>query len=146
MGRRIVVAGGFDPIHDGHIDHLEKAASLKKDDDVLIVILAREDQLRQKKNYFYQSFKTRYKIVIHLDMVDYVVANIDDDCSCADTLRWLKPQIFVKGGDRTPENMPQKEKDVCEEIGCKIVYGYGDLLNSSSKLVKDYEERINGNK
>jgi FAD synthetase len=133
----IAVAGNFDPIHEGHIDHLEKAAQLKGEGDKLIVILAREDQVIRKKGYsFYGSFRTRYKILKHFTIVDGIVANIDQDLTCADTLRWLKPDIFAKGGDRIPDNMPLNEIKVCEEIGCKIEYGIGDLLNSSSALVK----------
>ena len=131
----IVVAGGFDPIHGGHIDHLEKAAKLKESGDKLVVILAREDQLIAKKGFsFYQSYETRRKIMASLNMVDEVFRNIDTDTGCAETLKLLKPKFFVKGGDRTPDNMPVKEILACQEIGCTIVYGQGDLLDSSTKL------------
>ena len=76
------------------------------------------------------------KLYINFSNVDYVEV-IDKDGGCADTLRLVMPNIFAKGGDRIPSNMPQKEVDVCREIGCDIVYGVGDQLNSSSKLVKE---------
>jgi D-beta-D-heptose 7-phosphate kinase/D-beta-D-heptose 1-phosphate adenosyltransferase len=139
MGKplRFCIAGAFDPIHDGHIDHITKASLLKGADDSLIVILAREDQIIAKKGYsFYESLRTRHRIVSAIKGIDAVFINKDTDTSCAETLRWLKPDYFIKGGDRTPENMPSSEIQVCREIGCKIIYGLGDLLNSSSSLVR----------
>jgi hypothetical protein len=48
----------------------------------------------------------------------------------------IKLDIFAKGGDRTPTNMPQNELDICDRLGIEIVYGCGDLVNSSSNLVE----------
>jgi quercetin dioxygenase-like cupin family protein len=67
----------------------------------------------------------------------HVVISDESDGTCAEKLRLLGPDIFAKGGDRTADNMPQNEIDVCQEIGCRIVYGIGDLLNSSSKIMAD---------
>jgi len=63
-----------------------------------------------------------------------VLPTLDRDGSSVETLRVYKPDIWAKGGDRTPDNMLQSEIDVCKEIGCEIVYGVGDKLNSSSKM------------
>lgn len=127
----IVVAGGFDPIHSGHVDHIRKAAMLGR----LTIILATDEQLIRKKDYVLLPYKDREAVLEAIKWVHCVVPSIDKDNTVAETLRVLRPAIFAKGGDRTPDNMPQSEIDVCAEIGCRIVYGCGDLLNSSSKLV-----------
>lgn len=67
--------------------------------------------------------------------------NLDRDGTCANTIQYLsdmnlKPDIFAKGGDRVPDNMPQNEIEVCDRLGIEIVYGCGDNLNSSSNLVQ----------
>lgn len=135
----VVVSGGFDPLNGrGHLTHIQEA---KKLGDRLVVILSRNDQLRMKGNKpngtFYPSIEDRIAIIRELRSVDAVVINIDEDGTCAETLRWIRPDVFAKGGDRIPSSMPKNELDVCEEIGCKIVYGVGDpKTTSSSELVR----------
>ena len=48
-----------------------------------------------------------------------------------------KPDCFIKGGDRSEETMPIDELETCKRLGIEIIYGVGDLLNSSRGL---YEE------
>ena len=61
---------------------------------------------------------------------------MDTDGTVVKTLERIRPRIFAKGGDRTPENMPQSEIDICKKIGCKIVYGVGGKkIGSSSEVV-----------
>ena len=75
------------------------------------------------------------EILRGLRCVDRVVATVDKDGTQTETLRMIKPNIFAKGGDRTPDNMPIGEVKTCEEIGCVIKYGVGKLLRSSTALV-----------
>jgi len=51
-------------------------------------------------------------------------------------LRAICPDVYAKGGDRTPDNMPVNEIEACAEIGCEIVYGVGEKIQSSSELVR----------
>ncbi len=138
----VAVAGGFDPIHAGHIDHLRKASILAGQGGTLIVILARDDQLIKKKGFtFYPRYADREAIVSSIRGVKRVVQNIDLDGSCAKTLESIKPAIFAKGGDRTQGNMPKSEIDTCDKLGIEIRYGVGDLLGSSTELVKRLRPR-----
>jgi len=129
----IVVSGGFDPIHSGHIDHIRKASELGE----LTVIVSTDEQLRKKKGFCLLPLRDRMDVISSLRYVSDVVGNIDTDGTSTNTLLALQPDIFVKGGDRTELNMPQSEVDACIKMGCKIIYGLGDLLNSSTNLVKD---------
>ena len=52
----VVVSGGFDPIHSGHIAYLEEA---KKLGDTLIVALNSDDWLIKKKEKFFMPFSER---------------------------------------------------------------------------------------
>ena len=140
----VVVSGGFDPLNGrGHITHIQEARKLG---DRLVVILSRDDQLVAKGNKphgtFYPSVKDRIAIIRELRSVDEVVMNIDKDGTCAESLRMVRPQIFAKGGDRGPSNMPENEIAVCKEIGCEIVYGVGRAKDtSSSELVRRADGR-----
>ena len=55
----VVVSGGFDPIHSGHIAYLEEA---KKLGDTLIVALNSDDWLIKKKGKFFVLLSTLLKI------------------------------------------------------------------------------------
>jgi len=55
----------------------------------------------------------------------------------------VKPNIFAKGGDRTPDNMPKSEVELCEKLGIKIVYGVGGgKAQSSSWLIKNLKKYL----
>lgn len=128
------MAGKFDPIHSGHIDHIKKAKALG---DYLVVITHPDDVIAKvsKKGYCLMPLEDRVAVLEELASVGTVVVSIDGDGGCAKTLRMIHPDIFAKGGDRTLDNMPQDELDVCGELGIEIRYGVGDLLNSSSEIM-----------
>jgi len=129
---KVAVAGGFDPLHIGHIKHIEVASKLG---DRLIVMVSTDMDMIRKKGYEFMPFKERMEIIKALKWVDEVVPSIDADGTVAKTLKAIKPDIFAKGGDRTEDNMPENEIQACKEIGCKIVYGVGEQIQSSSGLV-----------
>ncbi len=136
----VVVAGGFDPLRYGHISHMKAARELGSR---LTVIVNSDRDMIRKKGYCFMTQLERMRIVHELPFVGKVVSCVDRDGAVTDTLRMLRPDIFAKGGDRTPSNMPQNEIDVCAEIGCKIVYEVGDAKDgSSSKLVEHAIEQL----
>jgi D-beta-D-heptose 7-phosphate kinase/D-beta-D-heptose 1-phosphate adenosyltransferase len=135
--RTIVVAGGFDPLHLGHLDHIKKARALG---DKLVAITHPDDILIQKKGYCLLPLAHRVEILKALRCVDEVIVSIDKDGTVAKTLEEISEitegeLIFAKGGDRTPDNMPQNEVGTCEKLGIKITYGVGDKLASSQDIV-----------
>jgi glycerol-3-phosphate cytidylyltransferase len=129
----VAVCGGFDPIHVGHIKHFREA---KKLGDILVVMLNTDDWLIKKKGYIFMSFEERKEIIESIRYVDKVTPVIDTDGAVAKTLKKLKPDIFAKGGDRTIDNIPESEINVCERLGIKIVFGVGGgKVQSSSWLI-----------
>ena len=130
----VTVAGGFDPLHVGHLEHFREA---KKLGDRPIVIIGPDEFLIKKKGFVFMPLVDRIEILQELRIVNGVVVAIDKDGTVAKTIRMIKPQIFAKGGDRTADNMPEGELKVCEEIGCKIVFGVGRQLRSSTEMAID---------
>ena len=126
---KIVTSGYFDPLHVGHIECLELAKELG---DELIVIVNSDYQTRLKKGKSFMSEQDRMKIVSSLKCVDKVFLSIDKDKSICESLRYLNPDIFAKGGDRTSDEIP--EAVVCKEMNIKIVDGLGKKIRSSSEF------------
>ena len=145
----IIVSGGFDPIHSGHIAYFKSAKELG---DKLIVALNSDEWLINKKGKFFMPFLERKAIVENLSCVDLVVDFEDDDLGSATNalikVKEMYPDdqiIFANGGDRNKENIPEMSID-----NIKFVFGIGgdDKKNSSSWILKKwkyyFEERIWG--
>ena len=145
----IVVSGGFDPIHSGHIAYFQAA---KKLGDKLIVALNSDAWLINKKSKFFMPFVERKIIVENLKMVDEVIDFQDDDkgsaCLALEKIKKLYPDneiTFCNGGDRTKENIPEMAIS-----NINFVFGVGgkDKKNSSSWILKEFqyqsEERVWG--
>ena len=127
---KIVVSSGyFDPLHVGHLECLELAKQLG---DKLIVIVNSDLQAKLKKGESFMKQEDRMKIISALKCVDEVFLSIDKDKSQCESLKYLNPDIFAKGGDRISDEIP--EFKVCRELGIKIVDGLGKKIRSSSKL------------
>ncbi len=137
----VAVSGGFDPIHIGHIRLFKEAKELG---DELVVILNNDNWLMKKKGYVFMHEQERKEILEAIRYVDKVVIsahseNPDDMSVCRELLK-IRPHIFANGGDRTSDNVP--EKDVCRQIGCEMVYnvGHGGKIQSSSWLINKVRE------
>ena len=125
----VATSGYFDPLHVGHIECLELAKQLG---DKLIVIINNDFQTKLKKGKSFMTQDDRMKIIESLKCVDEVFLSIDKDKSQCETLKYLKPNIFAKGGDRTIKEIP--EAKICKELGIKIIDGLGKKIRSSSEL------------
>ncbi len=139
------VAGGFDPIHSGHIKHLDaafnKAYCEGRD---LLIILTRDEQLVSKKGYCLMPFQERQFIIKRLFPSSFIIENIDGDLSCKETLKIWKPKLFLKGGNSwNKDNLPELE--VCKDLEIEVVYGLGgyEKIQSSSDLVRKAMECLN---
>jgi len=130
----IVTGGGFDPIHEGHIELFKEARQLG---DKLVVMLNSDKQLVKKKGKtFYSSEEERKKILESIKYIDEVIIDPGHDTTCEEALKLIKPDVLAKGGDRTENSMPEIELTVCRELGIEIVYGVGgEKIQSSSWLI-----------
>ena len=136
----IIVSGGFDPIHSGHIAYFKAA---KKLGDKLIVALNSDEWLINKKGKFFMPFLERKTIVENLSCVDLVIDFEDDELGSAiNSLIKIKEMypddelIFANGGDRNKENIPEMSVD---NIRFEFNVGGDDKKNSSSWILKDWQ-------
>jgi D-beta-D-heptose 7-phosphate kinase/D-beta-D-heptose 1-phosphate adenosyltransferase len=131
--KTVLVSGGFDPIHGGHVQMIRDAAAFGN----VIVVANSDDWLMRKKGYIFMSFEERAKILKEIKGVIMVSAVDDSDGTVCKALRMLRPDYFANGGDRGKTNTP--EQDVCEELGIEMIWGVGGdyKFNSSSDLAKN---------
>jgi D-beta-D-heptose 7-phosphate kinase/D-beta-D-heptose 1-phosphate adenosyltransferase len=134
----VMVSGGFDPVHAGHIRMIREAAQYGD-----VIIVANSDAwLYRKKGFVFMEYERRIEIlnaikgVIRVDSVDDV-----DDTVC-EALRRIKPTYFANGGDRGTGNTP--EVAVCKELGTKLLWGIGgneklDVPATLTKKTRDFE-------
>lgn len=145
----IVISGGFDPVHSGHISYIKSAEKLG---DKLVIALNSDSWLKNKKGKFFMPFSERKKILENINGVNEVINFKDDEQGSAiyalEKIKTIYPNdeiIFANGGDRTKENIPEMSlSDI------KFVFGVGGegKKNSSSWILKNWkyylEERIWG--
>jgi D-beta-D-heptose 7-phosphate kinase/D-beta-D-heptose 1-phosphate adenosyltransferase len=132
---KVAVSGGFDPLHDSHLEYLRAAKSLG---DYLMVILNTDEWLVRKKGFVFMPFAARKAILEELRCVDKVVPAIDVNDSVAESLRHYRPDIFAKGGDRCIGTIPEDEYQVCHIENIEFIENVGgEKGSSSSELVRD---------
>ncbi len=137
--KKVVVSGGFDPVHVGHLELIKNA---KKLGDHLTIILNTDKFLLEKKGFIFMPFSERKKILLGFSYVDKVIRCIDKDNTVSLTLKALKKNkqvdIFANGGDRkNVKDVP--EFDVCKKNGIKMIFDVGgEKIQSSSDLVKKF--------
>ena len=136
----VVVSGGFDPLHSGHINLLEQAATYG---NKLVVLVNSDEWLTRKKGRPFLPFEERSIIVQRMDMVDNVYAVDDEDGSVTKGLKQVRDAfghqheyIFCNGGDRGKDNIPEMAVD-----GYKFEFSVGgdNKANSSSWILKEWQ-------
>ena len=140
----VLVTGGFDPLHSGHIRYFEEA---KKLGDRLIVGVNSDAWLTRKKGRPFMPLEERANVIQALSMVDAVVAFEDDydaDGSCRRFIEdscWNYEEdevIFANGGDRTTGNIPEMEI-VAENLSFEFGVGGTNKANSSSWILEEWK-------
>lgn len=136
----VLVTGGFDPLHSGHIEYFKDA---KKLGDKLIVGINSDAWLARKKGQPFMPIEERFTIVSSIDVVDEVIVYNDDDGSSIDAIRLVKIRhpndeiIFANGGDRTHLNIPEM---VVQDIQFAFGVGGENKMNSSSWILREWKQ------
>ena len=143
----VLVTGGFDPLHSGHIHLFNNAAKLGYK---LIVGLNSDEWLIRKKGFCLMPLSERRIIIENLKMI-YAIVLWDDSDNTANgaikkILRDMKQEevlIFANGGDRTKANIPEilmYEKN----DSIQFVFGVGGSKkqNSSSQIIHNYNKNF----
>lgn len=130
-GRRIAFTNGcFDVLNAGHVAHLREARALA---DVLIVGLNSDDSTRRLKGPErpVNSVEDRAAVLSGIAGVDHLV--VFDADTPAELLELVRPDIYVKGGDYTPEMLP--ETALVERLGGQVVtLGWMDAHSTAGLL------------
>ena len=143
MKNIILVSGGFDPIHSGHIKLIREAS----DYGDVVVLLNTDNWLKQKKGKEFLSFNEREIIMNALKYVIDVIHFDDSDKTCVDGIKKAinkypnQKIIFANGGDRNNNTTP--EKIFCENNNVENLWGIGgdNKSNSSSWILKKWNEK-----
>ena len=139
INRIVLVTGGFDPLHSGHIEYFRAAKRLG---DVLVVGVNSDSWLRRKKGREFMPGYERVQIIESLKMVDHCILFNDTEDHAIEAIRNVKivyPNseiIFANGGDRTAENIPEMS-----ELDVKFEFGVGGTTkkNSSSWILEEWK-------
>jgi cytidyltransferase-like protein len=141
MRKIVLVTGGFDPLHSGHIEYFKSA---KKLGDLLVVGINSDSWLSRKKGAPFMPEQERNGIVKNLSMVDRTIFFNDRDGSAKEAIRDLRALypndqiVFANGGDRTQENIP--EMDIKDD---NLVFAFGvggeNKMNSSSWILQEWK-------
>jgi D-beta-D-heptose 7-phosphate kinase/D-beta-D-heptose 1-phosphate adenosyltransferase len=116
-GRRLVFTNGcFDVLHVGHVRYLARAGSLG---DALVVAINSDRTVRELKGAGrpVMNEQERAEMLTALRAVDYVT--IFDDISPRSLIASVLPDVLVKGGDYTLDEIHGREE--VEQAGGRVV-------------------------
>ena len=164
----IILSGGFDPIHSGHVEMFKNA---REQADFVIVCLNSDDWLKKKKGINFLDFEERSNIIRSMKYVDEIVSFEDD--LFGSVVNGIKKVIdnkdsyqkiltdktyltdgelyceelceiefyFGNGGDRNSKSTPSLEQKFCEDNGIGLIWGLGgNKSNSSSWILNRYRD------
>ena len=136
----ILCHGNFDVVHPGHVRHLTYAKS-KAD---LLVVSITADKFIQKG--IYRPFvpeNIRAMSLAAFEMVNFVV--IDNNEKPLNLLKEIKPNYFAKGFEYSSEGLPkatEEERKLVEKHGGEMIFTPGDVIYSSTNLLKLSQPKI----
>ena len=136
----IILSGGFDPIHKGHI-RMFKEASLS---GMVVAGLNSDEWLIRKKGKFFMPFVERKEILESIKYIDLVKSFDDSDDTACNLIHKIDIEFsdkynifFGNGGDRTNQTTP--EIKFCNDNNIDLIWGLGGgKIQSSSDLLKNW--------
>ena len=139
----IILSGGFDPIHKGHLRMFREASWMGHQ---VIIGLNSDLWLTRKKGKPFMEFDERKEIIEGFKYVNKVISFNDDDGTAINAIERVVAMYssdyqfyFANGGDRTTSNVP--EMGICEELGVAMLWGVGGgKIQSSSDLIEKAEK------
>jgi len=144
--RVVLVTGGFDPLHSGHLAYFKAAKALG---DTLVVGINSDSWLKRKKGRSFYSWNERFQLIKNLEMVDYVIEFNDDENNSINAIKQSTQTfpgakiIFANGGDRTAENIPEMGllDDERYKDNLEFVFSVGgdNKMNSSSWILEEWK-------
>jgi rfaE bifunctional protein nucleotidyltransferase chain/domain len=131
-GRSVALANGcFDVLHVGHVRLLAEA---RRHADLLVVALNSDASARSLKGEGRPlvPLDERMEVVAALAGVDFVTSF--DELTAGPLIEALRPEVQIKGTDRSPESVPEREQ--VERYGGRIVICGDAKTHSSTELAR----------
>jgi len=139
--RKVIMCHGtFDIVHPGHVRHLMYA---KEKADILVASVTADAHISKGAHRPYVPQELRATNLAAFEFVDYVI--IDHNETPIESIRALQPDFFAKGFEYQSEPLPpktQEEVTALESYGGEMVFTPGDVIYSSSALIKEYEPQL----
>jgi D-beta-D-heptose 7-phosphate kinase/D-beta-D-heptose 1-phosphate adenosyltransferase len=139
--KAVIVTGGFDPLHSGHIEYFKAAKELGT---ILFVGVNSDDWLTRKKGRPFMPAEERMAIIKEISCVGHVFEFDDSDESAINAIKYVKesvpnntPIVFANGGDRTKDNIPEM---VFDDVDFQFGVGGEDKRNSSSWILSEWDK------
>tara|TARA_Y100001968_G_C19402898_1_gene742016 strand:+ start:966 stop:1451 length:486 start_codon:yes stop_codon:yes gene_type:complete len=135
-GQRLAATNGcFDILHTGHINYLQAARNAA---DALIVGINSDRSVKELKGPTrpIQNENDRAAIIAALQSVDGVY--IFDELRATKFLELTQPDLYVKGGDYSLDELPEEERQLISKIGAELKV----LGLVSGKSSSDIADRI----
>jgi mannose-6-phosphate isomerase len=142
---KVIVSGGFDPCHSGHIQMIREAEQLGE----VVILLNSDAWLTRKKGKPFMTYDERFAIMSNIKGVCLVTDMNDDDGTACDGIKKVREMFpteelyFANGGDRKFNSTPSKEQSLCNELDIQCVFGIGGdyKKNSSSVILSDWAKQ-----
>lgn len=144
MNRVVIVTGGFDPIHSGHVAYIRAAAQLG---DYLLVGLNSDIWLRNKKGQEFMPWSERANVLGAMQVVDEVIQYVDVEGHSCDAILYALEKfpdseiIFANGGDRTDKNILEMDRHWPDRVRFEFGVGGTDKKNSSSWILEKWRHQ-----
>ena len=98
--KTVMVSGGFDPVHVGHVRMIREASQWGE----VIVVINSDDWLMRKKGYVFMPWEERAEIMGNIKGVKVVTSVDDSDGTVCEALTRHRQSAFANGGDRKKNN------------------------------------------
>lgn len=101
--KTVMAQGTFDILHPGHLHYFNKSA---KYGDELIVVIARDSRVSEKKNIYFDEDE-RKEMIQALEIVDKAILGSEGDIYS--TVKQVDPDVITLGYDQDHEEDEVKE-------------------------------------
>lgn len=138
----VILSGGFDPVHEGHIAMFKQASQVY---DHVIVGLNSDSWLSRKKGKPFMPFDCRKAVLESIRYINQVVSFDDRDNTAIQLVKQVRMLYtnhsitFGNGGDRSNANYPELRYCLENNIAVNDALGGSVKMNSSSTILDDWK-------
>jgi cytidyltransferase-like protein len=128
----VMVDGGFDPLHPGHVEYFRAAAGLGHP---LLCCVAGDRYVRSK----HEPLLPEDQRAAVIDAIRYVAYTYVNPGRTVDALLELRPIAYAKGKD-WEGRLPPEEVEVCRALDIRVVF-LDTVRDSSTRILERYLKR-----